>query len=970
MSESPDRPPSPRRRLGPWIGIAAFVLFLSIRGFALLWTDYLWYDSVALTGVWRTTLFTRVGLVVVASLIAAGLILLNTVIADRLSPRRRSMAGNPDEELLERFQGWFEPRVWRVRVLIALGFGLLVGVGATQSWDEFLLWRHGGDFGLLDPIFSNDVGLYVFSLPFYRDAFTWMFQLMLVTILVTAALHYLNGAIQLQTPNGVRRSVSGGVKVHLSALLAVLALLKAVGYQLDRWELLYSTRGRVVGASFTDVNAQEPALFLLVLISIVAAVILLVNIRFRGWRLPAVAVGLWLATSILIGGVYPALVQRFQVEPDEVNKEAEFVVNNISFSRLAYGLDAIEIREFGASADLDAAGIAANRPTIDNLRLWDSGVLARTYAQLQDIRTFYGIGDVDIDRYLIDGELTQVMISARELDEPNIPPPGGWVNDRLVYTHGFGAVLSPANAVTQDGQPEFFIGDIPPEARFESLTIDEPRVYFGDLATDEYRIVGTAQPEVDFPIGATGDAVENNFYDGAGGIELGNFFRRAAFALRFVNLDTLISGQLDSDSKVLLIRNIRERATKAAPFLESDADPYLVVLDGRLVWVLDMYTISDRFPYASYANTSILDLAQGLPNRFNYLRNSVKATIDAHDGTMNFFVVDPEDPIIATQQRIFPELFTDGALMPQELREHLRYPGDLFRIQSEKYRLYHVTDPTQFFSNVDPWQFAIDPSNSPRLDLRNPNAFVEGDDNTLFRPMLPYYQLMKLPEEDDLSFLIMQPFTPADRPNMVSFLVAKSGPAQYGEIIDYSLPADRALKGPGQVGDEINQDPEISQQFTLLGQGGSRVIQGTMLVVPVEQSLLYVQPIYISASPDQEDTIQLQSPFFQQTSGVALTGLPEFKKVVVAFEDRIFMRDSLDEALLATFGVDPGSGEPGDGPAIPDNVADLLSDAEASFGRAEDALRDGDLATYQSEIERAAQLITEARRLLAEAETG
>lgn len=947
--------------------------FLGVRGFASLWTDYLWYQSVDLTGVFRTNIFTRVGLVVFATLIAAALIIVNVMVADRLSPRRRAIAGNPDEELLERFQGWVEPRVWRIRLLIGLGFGLLVGIGAAQSWDEFLLWRHGVDFSLVDPIFNNDVGLYVFSLPFFRDAFTWAFQLMLVTILITAALHYLNGAIQIQPGEGVRRSVSGGVKVHLSALLAVLALLKAVGYQLDRWELLYSTRGRVIGASFTDVNAQDPALLLLILISVVAAVILLVNIRFRGWRLPVVAVGLWLATSVLVGGVYPAIVQRFQVEPDEVNKEAEFVANNIEFTRLAYGLDNIEIREFAASADLVADDIEANRPTIDNLRLWDAGVLNRTYAQLQEIRTFYGIGDVDVDRYLIDGELTQVMISARELDEPNIPPPGGWVNDQLVYTHGFGAVLSPANTVTADGQPDFLVGGIPPVSTDPGLVVDQPRIYFGNFSSGDYRIVDTNQPEVDFPIGTSGDAVENNNYDGEGGIELGGFFRRAAFAMRFVNLDTLISGQLRADSKVLLIRNIRDRVAKAAPFLEADADPYLTLIDGRLVWVMDMYTISDRYPYASFANTSILDALPGLPNRFNYLRNPVKATIDAHDGTMTFYVVDPDDPIIQAQQRIFPELFTPGTEMSQELREHLRYPNDLFRIQSEKYRLYHVTDPTQFFSNVDPWQFAIDPSNSPRPDLRNPGAFRE--DDSLFRPMLPYYQLMKLPGEDDLSFLIMQPFTPADRPNMVSFLVAKSGPAQYGQIIDYSLPADRALKGPGQVGDEINQDPEISQQFTLLGQGGSRVIQGTMLVVPVEESLLYVQPIYISASNEDAEPIPtLQQQFFQtQTTGVQLSGLPEFKKVVVAFEDRIFMRDTLDQALLATFGagaappVDPGGG---DGPVIPDNVADLLSEAEAAFAAADSALRAGDLSTYQAEVERAAELITEARRLLAEAETG
>jgi uncharacterized membrane protein (UPF0182 family) len=839
---------------------------------------------------------------------------------------------------------------------VAAFFGVLLGLGAAAWWRNFLQFRHGGDFAIEDPVHMNDIGLYVFRLPFYRDLFGWTFQLFLVITLVTAALHYLNGGIQVQE----RRQVNPGVKVHLSVLLAILALLKAVGYQLDRWELLYSDRGQVVGASYTDVNAQLPALNLLIFISIVAAIILLVNLRFRGWTLPAVALGLWLFTSIVVGGLYPAFIQRFQVVPDEKTQEVPFVARNIEFTRSAYGLDVVDIRNFQASPDLDLADLEANIDTIDNIRLWDPGVLTTTYSELQEIRTFYDIDDVDVDRYEIDGKLTQVMVSARELDEDNIPG-GGWVNERLVYTHGFGAVVSPANNVTVEGQPAFLLQDIPPVTSRPELGIDQARIYFSDKARSDHVIAGTSQPEVDFPIGE--GAVEVNTYDGSGGVRLGGLLRRAAWALRFGEIDTLISGQLTDDSKVLLVRNVLERVRKVAPFLYPDNDPYLVVVDGRLHWVVDLYTISEWYPYSATADTRRLNRTASLPGGFNYIRNPVKAVVDAYDGEMTFYVVDPSDPLIQAQQRIFPDLFVPGDTLPDEIRAHLRYPEDLFRIQSDIYRLYHVVDPGDFFSNVDPWQIARDPSDSPRDALR---VTFRDQDGQEFRPMLPYYLLMKLPNDDELSFIIMQPFTPRDRPNMVSFLVAKSGPADYGQIIDFTFPGESAQRGPGQVGDLINQDTEISPEFSLLRQGGSDVIQGNMLVVPVEESLLYVQPIYIRATAAGEGGATAA----QQA---AESGIPEFKFVIVSFDGRIEMRESLDGALAAIFGGAPGGGPvtppPGDDPVeIPAELEALVAAADQAFAEADAALRAGDLAEYAAKIDEARDLVTRIVELLAESE--
>jgi hypothetical protein len=967
-----------RRLLFIALGILVLLL-LSLRGIATFWTDYLWFDSVGFSSVWTTLVFSRVILVLIATIVAIVLMFLNLVLADRLAPALSLAAGSPDEELIERFQAWVSERVLRFRLAVAGFSGLVIGLGAGAWWEDWLLYHDRQVFGILDPVFGRDVGFYVFTVPFYRDLFGWAFQFVLITTLIVATLHYLNGGIQV-TPG--RQKVASGVKVHLSVLLAIMAVLKAVGYWLDRFDLLYSDRGAVFGATYTDVHAQLPALSLLFWISLLAAVLLLVNIRMKGWMLPGIAVALWLVSSVVVGGIFPAAVQRLSVQPNEIDRELPFVERNIAFTRQAYGLEGVEVRDFAAGPDLESADLVTNRATIDNVRLWDPGVLLTTYRQLQELRPFYQFEDVDVDRYTLDGNLTQVMLATRELDDGGIPA-SGWVNRHLVYTHGFGVVVSPANTVTVEGQPDFLIKDINPDESVPSeLVIDQNRIYFGEgVDSGAFVIVKTDEQEVDFPVESGTETVAFNHYDGAGGVKAGNIFRRAAFSLRFWEFNTLISGEITSDSRVLMVRNIRDRVEKAAPFLHTDSDPYLVVVDGRLVWLQDLYTLTDKYPYSTPASSDASTAQErpatgrlprgnrsGLPSEFNYIRNSVKATIDAYDGTLRFYIVDEDDPMIRAYREIFPALFSTLDEMPPILLEHLRYPEDLFRVQSDVYTRYHVTEARVFYNNGDPWEIARDPSTSPHatqtVDLNGVETVYSIEMRTRFRddnrPMVPYYLLMELPDEEGLSYLMLQPFTAATRPNMVSFLVAKSDADVYGDIIDFELPRDSFVDGPGQIGARINQNPDISREFTLLGQEGSEVLQGNMLVVPIEESIVYIQPVYLSARTD---------------AGAGVSALPEFKRVIVVFGDRIAMRDTLAEALAAVFGdapvVEPGDGNGGDLPTdVIDAVTELLARADLAFASAEQALRNADLGRYQAEVAEAQRLIEQARQLLEDALMG
>jgi len=911
----------------------SFIVFIAIIGFsvaravATFFTNYLWFDSVNLNSVWIKILLTKGALVGVTSLLAFIFIFTNLRLAVRATPVMDIFESFESQDPLSRFRAWTNERFLRYRLWGSVGLSLFLGAGASQLWEQVLLFLNQQSFGVTDPVFQADVSRYVFGLPLYRLFVSWGFQLVIFTSLIIVLFFVATGALQLR--QGRLPEVSSGAKAHLSVLLAFIAILKAFAYRLDSMELLYSPRGKVFGASYTDVIAHLPALNLLILISLFGAVLLLVNIKRRGWLLPATAISLWLAVSIIVGGLVPAAIQRFRVVPDELNKELPYVENHIDYTRLAYGLDSIEEKSFAASPDLSQDDISNNKQTVDNIRLWDPTVLAETYSQLQEIRAYYALQEVDVDRYRINGELTQVMVAARELDQTNLPAVG-WVNERLQYTHGFGVVFSPANNVASQGQPDFYVKGVPATTTVSELEVEQPRIYFGESADSvEYVVVNSLQDEVDYPLSTEGQSVAYTNYSGDGGVGIGSFFRRLGFALRYSELNLLISNQLSDDSKLIMERNIVSRVKKAAPFLYTDNDPYLALIDGNLFWIIDMYTVSDKYPYAQPADTRRINENSGLPVNFNYLRNSVKAVVNAYDGTMNFYVVDENDPIMTAYNDIFPDLFSPKSEMSSELLDHIRYPEDLFTIQSDMYRDYHMTDPRVFYADEDPWVIPSDSSTTPRV------ATLRGEFTEIgFKPMLPYYLLMSLPGENDLSYLIFQPFNPENRPNMQSFLVADADPENYGQLIDFRLPKGEFVDGPSQVATRINQDPDISQIFTLLDQQGSSVIKGNLFVVPINQSILYYQPIYLQGE---------QNP------------LPEFKFVVVVFQDRIIMSETLSEALASIFGdelisdnVEESEGE---------NPLDLLAKATTAFEQAQEQLQKGNLGKYQELIDQAQQYV-------------
>ena len=911
----------------------SFIVFVAIIGFsvaravATFFTNYLWFDSVNLNSVWIKILLTKGALVGATSLLAFIFIFTNLRLAVRATPVMDIFESFESQDPLSRFRAWTNERFLRYRLWGSIGLSLFLGAGASQLWEQVLLFLNQQPFGVTDPVFQADVSRYVFGLPLYRLFVSWGFQLVIFTSLIIVLFFVATGALQLR--QGRLPEVSSGAKAHLSVLLAFIAILKAFAYRLDSMELLYSPRGKVFGASYTDVIAHLPALNLLILISLFGAVLLLVNIKRRGWLLPATAISLWLAVSIIVGGLVPAAIQRFRVVPDELNKELPYVENHIDYTRLAYGLDSIEEKSFAASPDLSQDDISNNKQTVDNIRLWDPTVLAETYSQLQEIRAYYALQEVDVDRYRINGELTQVMVAARELDQTNLPAVG-WVNERLQYTHGFGVVFSPANNVASQGQPDFYVKGVPATTTVAELEVEQPRIYFGESADSvEYVVVNSLQDEVDYPLSTEGQSVAYTNYSGDGGVGIGSFFRRLGFALRYSELNLLISNQLSDDSKLIMERNIVSRVKKAAPFLYTDNDPYLALIDGNLFWIIDMYTVSDKYPYAQPADTRRINENSGLPVNFNYLRNSVKAVVNAYDGTMNFYVVDENDPIMTAYNDIFPDLFSPKSEMSSELLDHIRYPEDLFTIQSDMYRDYHMTDPRVFYADEDPWVIPSDSSTTPRV------ATLRGEFTEIgFKPMLPYYLLMSLPGETDLSYLIFQPFNPENRPNMQSFLVADADPENYGQLIDFRLPKGEFVDGPSQVATRINQDPDISQIFTLLDQQGSSVIKGNLFVVPINQSILYYQPIYLQGE---------QNP------------LPEFKFVVVVFQDRIIMSETLSEALASIFGnelisdvVEESEGE---------SPLDLLAKATTAFEQAQEQLQKGNLGKYQELIDQAQQYV-------------
>jgi uncharacterized membrane protein (UPF0182 family) len=950
-----DYRPDRRRPLTLILGAVA-AIYLVLTALGTLWTDYLWFESIGFESVLQRRWGLSILLGAIGMAVAFLVLWVSLQLVDRMSPRWAPFDLTEEEELIVRLREWVEPRIRQVRLWLTGGLAVLLGLTVSSWRDEVFLFINAQEFGVAEPIFEQDVGFYLFRLPLLGTITDWVFNLLVLATVLVAVAHYFNGGLRF---NGRRFSATRPAKTHISIMLALIALVRAIVYRLDMYELLLSDRiiDQFFGPGFTDITARLPAYRLLILVAVMAALLFIVNIFRPGWSLALVAVGSWLVVAIAAAAIYPAIVQRFQVTPQPFARESPYIENNLEFTRAAWGLDQVEVRQFSAAEDLEPSDIEANRLTIDNLRIWDPSVLPRTYQNFQELRNYYTLGIVDTDRYMSEGIPTQVMLAVRELEEVNLPR-DDWLNQRLLYTHGFGAVVNQANFVAADGQPSFLLRDVPPQATVENFELDEPRVYFGETYQEGRPVIvktGDQPQEVDFPLADEGTAY--NEYSGDAGVVLDSIWKRIAFAFRYRDLNLLISGEIRPDSRVLVERNVGHMLTNVAPFMHMDTDPYPVIRDGEILWVLDLYTTSSFYPYSQpVENIAIGRLAQSstLRRGINYMRNSVKAVVDAYDGDVTFYLVDPDDPLARAWSEAYPGLFSPASEMPAGLEEHLRYPQDLFRLQGQLYLEYHVTEPTELFSGNDAWSLPGDPATINRDSSLLGSELLFGDtrdpttgDLVYRAEILPYYLLTKLPLEEDLSYLLLQPFTPSDRRNMSAFLVADSSPGRYGRLIDFRMPQGELVDGTEQVGQRIDQDAEISEQFTLWDNQGSQVIKGDLLVVPIVDSLLYIQPIFLEAEGG---------------------GIPEFRRVIVVYGDQVEWAETLDATLQLVFGEGTGA-EPAEPPSTPDGetVSELLNEAAAAFQQAEDALSAGDLAEYQRWVDEAKRLIEEARSILEDA---
>ena len=862
--------------------VACFVILGLTTDFLVDWT---WFSAIGYTGVFWTILSGKAVLFLAVFAMSALLLWVNGSLAFRFARRQRHVypvhfereAGVAPTlpELLELMSRRLP---WRLLIPgIAGVLAILVAAAEVSNWEVFLRFFYQVPYGESDPLYGKDIGFYLFSLPAYVVLKNWLLLTLVLSVVVAGAVYWVHGDIEF---NEQRRSISPAVITHGSALLGLFFAVKAWSYGLDRFLLLYGDNGVVVGASYTDVHIALPVLWLLVGLAAIAALAAWANMWVRTYKLPVAGAVLVFGSSLVLALMFPALFQLVFVKPNELQLEKPYIQRNIDLTQQAYNLHQISVKPFPVEQSLTFQTLQANQATVDNIRLWDWQPLMDTYGQLQEIRTYYKFHDVDVDRYRLDGAYQGVTLSARELKPALLPPNAQtWVNRHVLFTHGNGAVMSPLARKTAEGLPIFYLEDIPPVAT-GGPPIDEPRIYFGE-ETDDYVIVKGSTPEFDYPKGT--DNVYAT-YAGAGGVAVGGIARRALFAWYFKDLNLLLSSYITGDSRIMFRRTIQDRVRTIAPFLRLDRDPYLVISEGRLFWMQDAYTTSRYFPYA-----------QRLPgSELNYIRNAVKVVIDAYNGTVRFYVADPSDPIIATYQRIFPRLFEPLAAMPQDLQKHIRYPEDLFFIQAQVYRTYHMKSAEVFYNREDLWQFPRQPTG--------------GEGAT----MAPYYIIVRLPGEPQAEFLQMLPMVPSQRQNMIAWLAARSDPPDYGKLIVYEFPKDKLVYGPFQIEARINQNTEISQQLSLWNQMGSRVIRGNLLVIPIENSILYVSPLYLRAETGQ---------------------LPELKRVIAAYGDHVVMDETLAGALAMLFKETAPASPPSASPPAGASAKTSLAGPEADRAR-------------------------------------
>ena len=901
-----------------WILVAAVLLLIVLPTTVDFLMDWLWFGEVGYRQLFLTSITAASALgslvFVVALLVLYGNIwlALSTIAGPYVVLGVGPAVGRTPVIAREQLR--------RLTVLACAAMSAFIGIFGASQWLTWLRFRHATPFGVRDPILGREVAFYVFQLPMLDLLEQLAMLLIALSLIGSAAAYVLAGVLSFAPRSGI--TVGRRARRHLSLLAAAFMLLLAVDAYLSVPHLLVSVAGpgTVHGASFTDVAARLPALRLLTVAAIAGAALAVLHaVSARWWPIPA-AIALYLVTSA--GGVvYAAVVQRFVVSPNEQIKETPFMEYNIAATRRAFGLEDIEQRDLSGDAELSWADVVRNGDTIRNVRLWDHQPLLDTFGQIQEIRTYYDFLSVDNDRYVINGEQRQIMLSARELNVSSLPNPT-WVNERLTFTHGYGLTLGPVNQATQEGLPVLFIKNLPPESSV-AIDVREPSLYFGELSSN-YVFVGTQAKEFHYPKGE--DNVYST-YQGRGGVPVGGLWRKLLFSVGFGSMQILFSNDITGESRVLYHRNISDRVGTIAPFLRYDEDPYLVVSDGRLYWIRDAYTVTGQYPYAT-----------PVVNGINYIRNSVKVVIDAYNGTTDYYLADPQDPLALTLAKIFPSLLKPLDDMPADLRRHLRYPETIFSLQAAMYSTYHMTNPAVFYNKEDQWEV-------PAIDTEGSAV-----------AMRPYYTIMRLPGEPRAEFIQMLPFTPRRKDNLAAWMVACSDGSRYGKLAVFQFPKQKVVYGPRQIVARINQDQVISPQITLWNQQGSAVIQGTLLVIPIEESLLYVRPLYLKASGGK---------------------IPELKRVIVAYQNQIVMDETLDAALKQIFGQAPepaprrgatAAAEPAAAPppaGTPASAADtgtLAARAREHFQRATQAQRDGNWSLYGEEIRLLGETLEEMTR--------
>ncbi len=895
-------------RIGKILIIAVVIIAALIYQFLSLYTDWAWYASVGFGDIFTKTLYYKIITALAFTVTVFLIVYINLSISHRLLRRQRHIYTPEEEELIYRRFSYTDilaefadsPYAKKIIFWGSLLISLIPGINAAQHWQSFALFLHGNSFALTDPILNQDAGYYVFRLPFLNLAYNTVFGVLVLSLAVIGVSYYLIGILQkFGSDVESRRTFDSAIR-HLSLTGAIALLVRAYGYKLSIDYLLYSPRGVTFGASYTDVYATKPVTYIAMAVAVFGALLFLANIKLRKTRILIAVPGVLMIVSLVIGTAYPAIIQQFIVTPNELESESEFIKYNIDFTREAYNLTKISEEQYPTSKILTREDIEANAPTIENIRIHDMIPALDTYNQIEAIRPYYDFLDVDIDRYMIDGKMRQVMVSAREIIPEKMPTSARtWINYHLKYTHGQGIIMSPVNEISSQGQPEFFINQIPPKAKYESLRIDRPQIYYGEHKGLDYIITNTRTAEIDYtsPSGPV-----DYFYEGKGGIKL-NMLNKMLYSIKLGTAKLFLNQDITPESQLLLHRNIMERVELIAPFLEFDSDPYIVLHERKLYWIVDGYTYSYNFPYAE-------PYRQGI----NYIRNSVKVVIDAYDGSMDFYLFDEEDPIVKTYSQIYPTLFKSFTEMPEGLKKHMRYPETLFKIQAEMLLHYHMTDVGNFFSKDDAWSIPYE---------------IFGQTTQV--PVEPRYIIMSLPGEDpeNIEFILMLPFTPLGKNNMIAWLAARMDGNHYGELKLYQFSRQEFVNGPLNIENRIDQDPEISSKLSLWSQLGSNVIRSNLMVIPINDSLLFIEPIYLQASAE---------------------GLPEIRRIVIAHGDQVVMEETFDKALDALFGSatkrEPGAPPVEDPGEQTEDLNQLVIRAQELYEKMEKALQDIDWARY------------------------